>query len=287
MNDLSVLLDINGMDLRDAPWAYRDLGWKVFGLQAGGKAPHSSRPGGFHNATTAPVRLRWWWPAAGGWDDDLSDMENVRRADTCNIGIPTGEYFDVLDIDVKGSVSGYVAAKRLRDAGLLDDPMAAAVTPSGGMHILFRPSGAPSGALPKHGLDFKALGGYIVVSPSGIDGEPDWESERGGYVRRPYEWTDVDGGSGVLDWSAAVDLLAPATKRRASYDGPVSAAGLVAFVSRLSEGERNRGLYWAARRLAEAGQDPSVLGAVALDAGLEAWEVDRTIASAARTEGLR
>jgi hypothetical protein len=62
---------------------------------------------------------------------------------------------------------------------------------------------------------------------------------------------------------------------------------LAAWVALRGEGERNRGLFWAACRLAEAGVDPTVtmdaLGPAAEHAGLPPREVAVTIRSAYRS----
>ncbi|MGD7708142.1 primase C-terminal domain-containing protein [Microlunatus sp. Y2014] len=66
---------------------------------------------------------------------------------------------------------------------------------------------------------------------------------------------------------------------------------LAGWVSALGEGERNRGLFWAACRLAEAGVAPSVtldaLGPAAEQIGLPPREVVTTIRSAYRATSAR
>lgn len=282
------LLDINDLSLREAPWAYRELGWKVFPCWESEKAPATRH--GFHNASRAPVRLRQWWPEktySAAQIDAMINQEIDPFADpsirwgywTNNIAIPTGLYFDVLDIDVKAT-DGFAAAKRLNDAGLLAGAFAVAETPSGGMHVLFPPSGQGCGALARHGLDFKARGGYVLVSPSEVATGHLPREERSRYV-----WTEVLDGDEPLDWDACKALLEPSRPRH-RFSGRSSPAGLIAWLRcNVREGERNNALFWAARRLAEQGQDPSVLEEVALDLGLEPREAQQTISSAARAEG--
>ncbi len=130
--------------------AYAARGWPVFPCQAGGKAPATRH--GFHDATTDPDQIRWWWghqPAA-------------------NVAIATGAPGpDVLDVDQRGqSGSGFASYNRLRRAGLLDGVFAIVATPGGGLHAYLPGSGQASGRLPGHHLDFKARGGYIVAPPS-------------------------------------------------------------------------------------------------------------------------
>jgi hypothetical protein len=59
-------------------------------------------------------------------------------------------------------------------------------------------------------------------------------------------------------------------------------------VSRLEEGERNRGLFWAACRAVEEGHAEALddLVIAAVGTGLSKTEAVRTVASAARTAGL-
>ena len=61
---------------------------------------------------------------------------------------------------------------------------------------------------------------------------------------------------------------------------------LAAWVAGLGEGERNRGLFWAACRLAENGVSPAdalvALGAAAQSAGLGDREITTTVRSAYR-----
>lgn len=58
------------------------------------------------------------------------------------------------------------------------------------------------------------------------------------------------------------------------------------WVSRLREGERNHGLFWAACRMSEAGiveeAIVDVLGPAAMRIGLDADEIERTVRSAHR-----
>ena len=67
------------------------------------------------------------------------------------------------------------------------------------------------------------------------------------------------------------------------------AGRLAGWVAALREGERNRGLFWAACRLAEAGASPAsaldVLGPAAEHIGLPPREVFVTIRSAYRATG--
>lgn len=85
-----------------------------------------------------------------------------------------------------------------------------------------------------------------------------------------------------------LDPREPAKYRpRAGVSRSQDAERLAGWVAALGEGERNRGLFWAACRLAEAGTDPATtldaLAPAAERAGLPPREVEATINSAYRT----
>jgi hypothetical protein len=92
--------------------------------------------------------------------------------------------------------------------------------------------------------------------------------------------------AGTLAWSAVVGLLEPPCfeeSRRLPAWRDLS--GLAGWVARLEKGNRNCGLFWAACRIAEAGQDGlfGELAAAAALTGLPDREIAGTIASARRT----
>jgi len=237
--------------------AYARYGWPVFPCHPGGKEPATSH--GFHDATTDPAMIRRWW----------------ERQPAANLAIATGlPGPDVLDVDDRGPAgNGFGAYSTLIKAGLLDGARTVVTTPSGGLHVYFTGSSQASGRLPQHHLDFKARGGYILAPPSQIDGSP-------------YLVVSTRAPSGALDWSAASNLLtadqprAFRPKRTAFPDG----SRLATWVGRLSEGNRNAGLFWAACRALEANQPGIVddLAAASASTGLDHREIARTIASARR-----
>ena len=146
-------------------------------------------------------------------------------------------------------------------------------TPSGGFHAYFTGSAQPSGRLPRHHLDFKAAGGYVLAPPSTVGG-------------KPYRLVRAQPEAGGLDWSAVVGLLEPVRDRRLQPDGRPAGRlrELAVWVERLEEGNRNAGLFWAACRAGEAGREDllDALRAAALRTGLSEREISRTIASARR-----
>jgi hypothetical protein len=245
--------------------AYAGRGWPVFPCRPGRKEPDT--PHGFKDATTDPGRITDWWTAVPGR----------------NVAIATGSPGpDVLDVDVRPRGSGYQALWRLRRAGLLEVPVAAVATPSGGLHLYYLGTGQLSGRLPGCHLDFKAAGGYVLAPPSAVTGRH--------YRAVRYQPGHTDPATGGrLDWAAAVAFLEPGRQdpHPAEPPGHADTGRLAAWVARLPEGNRNAGLFWAACRAAEAGH-PGVLedlAAAVRASGLPAAEAARTIASALRSTG--
>lgn len=241
---------------------YAARGWPVFPCRPGSKEPATRH--GFKDASTDPDQIRRWWqhdPAA-------------------NLAIATGAPGpDVLDVDQHGPAgNGFADYRRLRSAGLLDGTFALVATPSGGLHAYFTGSSQPCGRLARHHIDFKAAGGYVLAPPSLVQGHL--------YrliARRP--------DPGPVDWPALTRLLEPQQPRSIGPARPEARdpGHLVAWVARLTEGNRNSGLFWAACRAVEAGE-PGLLDDIAAAAaatGLGTREISRTIASARRAGAQR
>lgn len=269
MEELAGLFDVvSRMPLPAAAARLAGAGMPVFPCLPGGKRPLVTH--GFHDASAdAGLVSAWWrrWPAA-------------------NIGLPTGQAsgVDVVDVDRKAAGSGFAAFDSARHEGLVPDWLAVVRTPSGGAHFYFPADPARSQsswqAAPAR-VDFRGAGGYVVVPPSkaGLGG---------GYVlvgRSGPHPAPVDASAfrGFLDPRPAPAFPGGGTTRVAD------AARLAGWVAALGEGERNRGLFWAACRLAEAGADAAAtldaLGPAAERVGLPSREVVTTIRSAYRAVG--
>ena len=244
-------------------------GVPVFPCVPGGKRPLTEH--GFHDATTDPDRVAAWW----------------RQHPTANIGVPTGAASGVVvvDVDVHGPLNGFDAFGRAHEAGLVDGWQLLVSTPSGGMHAYYPATpggGQRSWQAGRAGIDFRGDGGYIVAPPSTVAGD-------GGSVS--YRVRQISTGHvSTLDSDRLRDFLdpqpAPAPRPAGQVHG-VSAERLAAWVAQREEGERNRGLFWAACRLAENGTPPAdtyaALAPAAEHAGLTRREVSATIRSAYRT----
>ncbi|MCB9413319.1 MAG: bifunctional DNA primase/polymerase [Actinobacteria bacterium] len=225
--------------LADAALVYVKAGWPVFPCEPGGKAPIGRlAPHGFKDATTDVATIRRWW---------TSEPE-------ANIGTPTGVFFDVLDVDVRLDGDGFAALRRLGRAGLLAGAFAEAETRNGGKHLFFPTSGSGCRSFPRHRIDIKAAGGYVLLAPStvaadeGVDGPGRYKWLNFDHVRDPKP-LDVEAISNRLD---PPRLQRPQPKRtpgRRGNDGDQ----LVKWLERQGEGNRNAGLFWASKRAAVLG----------------------------------
>lgn len=259
------------LPLPQAARAYAAAGVPLFPCVPGGKRPLTEH--GFHDASTDPGRVdRWWarWPAA-------------------NVAIPTGAVsgVEVVDVDVHHpGGSGFDGFERARRAGLVTGWAVLVRSPSGGVHAYYPVDPGrvqPSWQAARAHVDFRGAGGYIVAPPSLLDA--------GGGQPARYELI-ATARTEPNPVRAAVlrELLDPRTvvppPGRRPPGSDLDVERLAAWVSARGEGERNRGLFWASCRLAEAGLAPgemhAALGPAAEHAGLPAGEVTATIRSAYR-----
>lgn len=275
MDPAGLFSAVTGRPLPDAAGMLAAAGVPVFPCAPGGKRPTSEH--GFHDATTDPEQVTAWW----------------RRWPKANIGVPTGHEsgWEVVDVDRKSTGSGFAAFDRARRMGLVPGWVALVRTPSGGMHAFFPADpyrAQTSWQAARVHVDFRGAGGYVVVPPSVV--------EMAGGARAGYE---LIGGTqphaAAVDAKALRDFLDPrpepsfrsSTSMAGVVDAEQLAGRLAGWVATLGEGERNRGLFWAACRLAENGIRPTdaldVLSAAASHAGLPDREIAATVRSAYRT----
>ncbi|SDU16976.1 bifunctional DNA primase/polymerase [Jiangella alkaliphila] len=227
---------------------------------------------GFYAATTDPDRIRaWWarWPAA-------------------NVAMPTGQpHWDVVDVDVKNGAPGYATLRRLRAAGLVDGWSHAVVTPSRGLHLYFAGTAQPSGSNPAHGLDFRGLGGYVLVPPSRVH----LVGTHGSY--QTIDICDAHRAS-TVGWEAIRTHLAPPhrpTPARVTADVASDAERrltyLIRHVETRPDGQRHPGLLWAAHRAVDNGStDLAPLVAAAVRAGLPEDEAEAVVTHVADRRGV-
>lgn len=254
-------------DLGVAARGLAAAGVPVFPCEPEGKRPLTRR--GFLEATADRGQVAAWWS----------------RTPDANIGLPTGARSGVVvvDVDVHGPIDGRAAWRRASEAGLVDRAGLLVRTPTGGAHAYFpatpgveQRSWQAAGA----GVDFRGDGGYIIAPPSRrtIDS-----------VVRRYEIVDIGAHSvGPVDAARLRDFLdpRPTPPARDGATAAVDAERLAAWVAGRGEGERNRGLFWAACRLAENGTPPAdalnALTPAAAQAGLSEREIATTVRSAYR-----
>jgi hypothetical protein len=258
--------DRSATDLGNAAQWYADeLGWPVFPCEPRGKRPLTTH--GLHDATTVPSVISSMWA----------------RSPDANIGIPTGAAFDVLDVD---GDEGFDELERLvggEDAIVPGDPV---VRTPNGLHLYFTPTGLGNRARFAPGLDWRGLGGYVIVPPSigasGVRYGIEWA------VTSPDEFPIAPGFLTDMvdrerrDVGATVIHQTPqnATQRRT----PVRSAAYVLRalereareVASTPEGQRNDRLNVAAYNL----------GRFVADGVLDIGTVERVLLAAASENGL-
>ena len=256
--------------LADAAISFANLGIRVFPCLPGGKQPLT--PNGFHDATSSAHIVHAWW----------------QRTPNANIGLPTGASTGivVVDIDVHTAGSGFAAFERASSEGLVDNWGWIVRTPSGGIHAYY-PAGngheQRSWQVPTAHVDFRGDGGYVIAPPSRteVDG-----------LLKTYDVIAVTTRSAKpLDAMRLRQFLDP---RRPSLLAPPSGVhpqrcrpeALAKVVALTPEGGRNRALFWASCRMAEAGESSAdalrYLMPAAQYAGLPDREIESTIDSAFR-----
>ena len=110
-----------GRGREEAAHRFADAGWHVFPAEPGGKRPATEH--GYLDATTSHKAIQQWW----------------RAEPRSNLAVATGAPGpDVLDVDKHKDGNGFAAFNKLKQAGLVRDPMAIVRTPSGGFHAYYK-----------------------------------------------------------------------------------------------------------------------------------------------------
>lgn len=227
-------------------------GWAVFPLN--GKVP-AIKDGRAHlDATTDQAQIIEWWTTYP----------------TANIGTAVPQHLIVIDVDPRNGGN-------VDDLGTLPPTWTVwSGRNDGGHHLYFRrpPGELTSTRLPA-GIDLKA-NGYVVLPPSIHP-----------VSNLPYRWDNLD----HLPPHPPIHIKEMLrVKRRFARPGVISTVGsgdtarLLTWVANQQKKNRNNGLFWAACRLAEAGelkQHGEALVAAGESAGLSEREARRTVASAA------
>lgn len=243
------------IDYTDAALSLAEGGWSVFPCQSHGdraKAPLTNR--GFKDASTDPEQIRSWWSR---WPDAL-------------IGAALPMHLIVLDLDPR---HGGTMANLETVLGPLPPTLTVwSGRNDNGCHLYYyRPPGELTQTILPEGVDLR-IGSrhYLIMPPS-----------RHPATGLPYRWQEHPVSH--LTPLAASKLRRTtrvASHRPANPDAVRN--GLLAFVAGAPAGERNRRLFWAACRASESGDADlyPYLKTAALNAGLTAQEIDRTIRSA-------
>ncbi len=243
-------------DRQDAAVRYAQAGWPVFPCKPEAKEPATKH--GVLDAETDPRTVARFW---------------TRHPDA-NVAIATGAPGPtVLDVDVAHGKPGHKSLNEAIRAGLVPSPMAAIRTPSGGSHLYYQGDKQGNGSMPRHGLDLRGKGGYVVAPPSTVGG-------------RPYVVVSHSAEPASIDFGKIRSHLQPEPERPAwqPREGQRGVGHLAAYVAGLEEGNRDNGLFWAACRAVEAGDADALSGIAraALSTGLTEREVSATIRSAQR-----
>jgi len=205
---------------------------------------------------------------------------------SANIGLATGLFFDVLDID---GPDGWLSVAHAVEANGCLPSVPCSLTPGDGAHYLFEPTGRGSRTAFLPGLDWKGRGGYIVAPPSA--------HPSGGVYEWAVEPKDVPLQPAPTWLTAMLDRCAPSRATSALGGAPRGGAYARAALERVcgrvtlaSQGTRNATLNSSAYSLAQfvATRQLSVdevidgLLVAASAVGLEIQESRRTIASGLR-----
>lgn len=253
------------MSTLPAALAYARRGWRVMPLD--GKIPRTAH--GVKDATTDLALIAQWW----------------RHWPSADVGLATGEAFDVLDIDSRDALDALTANLAAGDA-LPNGPVA--ITGKG-HHFYVRVTGAGNRAGVLPGIDWRGQGGYVVAPPSMHATGKRYQWERG--PERPLDAAPAWLLALVLPPAPPARSVAP----RASWGPLTGVEGLAATVAGAPVGQRNDALNWAAYRLAcdaAAGRVRDVPGALdqlhraAVANGLSEREAEGTIRSAMRGAGF-
>jgi hypothetical protein len=263
---------------------YLRLGLAVIALT--GKTPNVSvhRHGKDEPLTGAPESQEDW--------DLLSRVFD--HPDTTGIGVLTSWPYVVVDID--GPEGAVEWASLVGPADTFDGATWVAKT-ARGLHLWYATC-IPTGTI-KLGtkLDLKGDGGYVAVPPSRHPDGPTYEWIVAPSTEEPPQEVPESLARRIADHNFNLTRRIVSKQQRRPVRKPRYAEGdtifyaqsgydaLLKAVASAEEGNRNNMLHWAAATMAEEGgidEDFEELTGIALAAGLDPVEVNRTIRSARR-----
>jgi bifunctional DNA primase/polymerase-like protein len=240
-------------------------GMPVFPCSPSDKKPLTEH--GFHDATTNPNRIGWWW----------------YKWPTALIGVPA-QRFVAVDLDLQ-----HATARDWWNDNRESIPFTRThYTRSGGLHLLFKPHPRvknSAGKLAEH-VDTRGAGGYII-----------WWPAEGHQVDNPDLLADIPefivAALNETESSAALPRRHRRKRRGILSQSDIDArvAGVVRTIVHSQEGQRNDRTFWGACRLAEL-VDRGYLDyedaiAIVVEAasrnGLRSLEAKRTAKSALKT----
>lgn len=243
------------------------LGWAVFPLSPGSKLPAIAKKAGGQgvlDASKDPDQIREW----------------ARRFPHANVGIACGKIsgITVLDFDPKGGSAETL--RTMKRQGRVFKPTVTVRTPSGGWHLYYAyaPELLNSKSLLGKGIDVRTTGGYVVAPPSRLDNGRDYRwhlAPLGADLPRMPIWAHM---------ALKPKPEAAFTRQEGVRDADAALQGLIKFIGRAAEGQRNSCLYWASRRAAESGMNDAAteeaLIQAAASVGIPRKEAAKTIGSA-------
>ncbi len=193
-------------------------------------------PHGLTDATTNRARVLAWWTAHP----------------LANVGLATGHLFDVLDLD---GPHGVAALRAFADQHQLRIPERGPVARSGraqgGWHYYLAPAGLPRRARLLDGVDYQALGAYVVAPPSrhAIGQRYTWARD----LARPLPALPGALYQRLAERAQPTRLVPAALSARVDGPGhPWARSALAAELGRVAgarKGERNDQLWESARNL--------------------------------------
>ena len=230
-----------------------------------------------------PLRPEANRPLICGWQDaattDVKQIERwfYNRKNNIGVACGAGSNLTVIDIDAKGDKNGFDALAKFVAEGQTLPPSPIVQSPhGGGRHLYFQycpPLKNWCGKLGA-GIDIKTEGGFVAGPGSHRDGSE-------------YKWL-IPPGRGVLPeiprWVIRKLVTPKRPVRRLDLPKNVSLDGVSRFLSRQTEGTRNKALYWGAGVYRREGKSlreaEAALRPVALHVGLDDEEINRTLWSA-------